>query len=531
MKIEDFKVEDLRRLNIGSLEGESDSKLNDRTFIITNSVEKILVDSKYNYVVAPFGGGKSAFFKALADKYISIDPRVNKFFENKSIISLNNAFNFDAEIFKQEEQDIKFISVGWALYILQCLIKDIMNNYCNKNGYNEFLAQISDYGEFKDKFDLHSIGDWISINNIKPKITISGIPITLNLGFKSPRKIKEVNLNDLYGVVNDFYKENSINAWITIDRVDDFVRHENYEARKLYIQGLHELIEELRFNSNIRPLLFMREDLFEEIKFSIGPMKVKDRTIYLKWEDEEILNFLFFRFIQQQPFKKYISYFKEVIRKNEQDSISKFSRIKKFLKEKAKKILKKEIRVDKSYAHSVVKEMLYLILPPEVEIENKKKEFEIFLKENLIDTNGLNPRIIIKFINTLNEKQNDYYKSNLPEITNRKAGKPKKINEFMSLNIYTNGCIKEALNITKADILEHIKSLFPDENIEFIKAFEIIQNEKKEVFKKYELEKKLSDKFTKEEVVFILNFLKTIGFFCEEGKNLKISKLYRKHKN
>lgn len=531
MKIQDFKISDLSRVNIGSLEGENDSKLTETTFIMTNCVEKILKDSKYNYIVAPFGGGKSALFKALENKLLPNMHSVNKILENKTIISLNNSFNFEADILKKGGNDLSFVTLGWALYIVQHLIVDILNNHSNKNYYNEFVSRVSAYGEFKNEFDLHSIGDWINLNNISPKIMVSGIPISINLGFNSPKKPKEINLNNLFEIVNEFYKENKIEAWITIDRVDDFVRHECYEARKLYIQGLHELIEEVKLCTNIRPMLFMREDLFEEIKFSIGPMKVKDRTIYLKWEDEEILNFLFFRFIEQEPFFKYLNYFKEIIRQNDQESISKILKIKKRIKEKVKEFLGKEKKVEKSYTHKVVKEMLYLILPPEVNIDGKKKEFELFLKENLIDRNGFNPRIMIKFMNTLNDKQNYYYRCNYPVIINRKAGKMKKINEFATLNIYTNGCIKDSMNTTKDDVLEHIKSLFPDHNINFIKAFEMIQTLKKDIFTKNELEKILNSEFSKKEIDFILNYLQTIGFFYIEKNNLKISNLYKKHKN
>ena len=313
-----------------------------------------------------------------------------------------------------------------------------------------------------------------------------------------------------------------------IDRIDDFVRFDNYEKRNIYIQGLHEVIEEIRKFPCLRPMLFLREDLFESINFTTGNMKVKDRTIYLTWTSEEILNFLFRRVMKQRAFSIYIKDLEKIINSNIETSLSK---IKNYLLNLAVKLNLKKDKKYNSLEHKIVKELLYLILPPIVKLNTIEMEFEDMLKQFLIDKNFINPRIFIIFINKLNEEQYVYYSHNPPNIKNKRLGQIRRVENYSTINIYTNNCIKQALNYTKDLLLDNIQGLFPDEKINFKKSFYLLNNSfiSKNTLTEEEIFNILKENSLKvSQIKFIIHYLEIVKYFYKKGKNYTISNVYKK---
>ena len=97
-QLKSFDTSKLKHVNFGKLEGEKDDKLK-ASFLSTNSIEKFL-EVKYNYILSPKGGGKSAVFRAMRDKLISSFE-----YDKYSVITINSAFGFDEELaegFKEE---------------------------------------------------------------------------------------------------------------------------------------------------------------------------------------------------------------------------------------------------------------------------------------------------------------------------------------------------------------------------------------------------------------------------------------------
>lgn len=506
--------------NIGSLEGETDKNL-EKTFIITNQILKILNDEKYNYVIGCFGSGKSALFKALQKKYIIDKQSLNKsFFSDKSIIALNKGLNFDKTL-SGEAFSLNDIILNWAIYILKKMIADILENHKDKKGYEEFKKNISFYEEFKEEFELHNYKDWLKKLSISPSLCINGVNISATLNLKKKNK-KEIDMNELYNFVSNFYKINDIKCWILIDKIDDFVRFENYENRKKYIQGLHELIEEIRLLDNIRPILFLREDLFENLNFSIGRMKIEDRAIYLVWSCEEILHFIFKRSIIQPAFQIYSDNLKKMIDTNYNPN-----RFAQFFYNLLRKNKKEKYN---SLEHKVIKEIIYFIYPPEIKIKGKTLDLEEMLRNFLIDKEFINPRVFILFLNKLNEEQFNYYSLNPPNITKEKVGVVKKVNEYDTINVYNDECIIKSLNHSKALTINHIKGLFPDEKINLDKCFS-------EIDKKLQKNKKIRKndfinilkKFLSEEneINFIIHYLKVVRYIYENEREYVLSNVYK----
>lgn len=518
-KKEIFDYSLLSQNDIGSLEGENDENL-EENFIITNQIYKILKHEKYNYIIGCFGSGKSALFRALQKKYIVNKKDFNEnFFANKSIIALNQSFKFDKNL-TEENLSLNDIILNWAIYILRKLISDILENHKDKKNYEEFKKNISFYEEFKEEFELSNYKDWLKKVSISPNFCINGINVSAGLKFNFDEK-KEVDLNKLYNLVSNFYKTNNIKCWILIDKIDDFVRYENYENRKIYLQGLHELIEEIRLLDNIRPMLFLREDLFEDLNFTIGRMKVEDRATYLIWTCEEILLFILERASKQAAFGIYIKDLKNIINSGYN---------KNFLWQFFKKFSNKNKNCN-SLEHKVIKEMLYFLYPPEVKIKEKKLEFEDMLKDFLIDKDFINPRIFISFLNKLNEEQYFYYNLNPPNVTKKKIGVVRRVNEYNTINVYNNDCIIKALNHCKNLITNHIKGLFPDEKINLDECFSQFDSrlQKNKRIKKLEL-LKLLDKFSfkESEKNFIIHYLKVVRYIYENEKEYILSNVYKK---
>lgn len=180
------------------------------------------------------------------------------------------------------------------------LLKDIFKNHSNKQNFEPFKSKIKKVEGLKDKFKLYNVLEIINQLNIGFAFNISGQTIEIKPNLKFDSQLEKLSLNDIFQFINDFYKENNLEALIVIDRIDSFVSKEAIEIQKNYLQGLIDCIEEITFYNNLDPLLFLRTDLFYAFDLKFEYDKVKERKIELRWEESEILNFIVYRFFSNK---------------------------------------------------------------------------------------------------------------------------------------------------------------------------------------------------------------------------------------
>lgn len=526
-----FNLIELGKLTFGQLEGERDSQLNSTTFFPTESIKQLLC-KHYNYVLSPKGVGKSAIFNAITKKYIS-----DTLFEyNKhSIVSINKAFGndndyLDPEKFKEEGGGRKNYSIYWGLYIMGELLNDIFNNHSEKSNFNEFKKKIKRVEGLKDKFHLHNVLDIINQVNIGFAFNISGQIVEIKPNIKFDPKLEKLNLNDIFQIINDFYKDNNLEALLVIDRIDSFVTKESIEIQKNYLQGLIDCIEEITCFSNIDPLLFLRTDLFYafEIKFEYD--KVKERKIELKWEEHEILNFIFYRLFSNNYIREnFFGYFLEFIKGSDKSETGKLNGllikikywINKFLFKKRYNDLKK-----KNIPYQILEKVIILFFPNRLTFSNNQ-EFCKWLFQNFKDSNGfINVRVLIYFFNKLFENQYTHilqHNNNLNNLTVKI-----KINTPSHFEIFDNEIIEKTYLLACQEELLNIYKLLKSKNQQIL--FELINNKSYETGKFRTGDLNIRNLgIEREELEFLLTHLKLLGFCNEiEKQHFIVAPLYRK---
>jgi hypothetical protein len=297
-KLNLLNIEILKEINFGLLDGEKDYALQE-SFVLTNDIRDLLTN-RHNYVLSPKGAGKSAVFKVLTKKY----PLLKNYIDlNKyHFIPINKAFDttdnkyLDKEKFKGDLGHKEY-TISWSFYIALKLINDVMKNHSNKANFSAFETKIKKYGNFKEEFELYNLLDYAGNLNFALQFNVNGVDCSVKptIAYNSPTK--PLKLEEIFQLLDNFYKENDLIARVLIDRVDNFVEREEYQIQKNYLQGLVYAIEEISQLSNIQPLLFLRTDLFYSHTIKLEYDKVRERTIKLKWTQAEILAFIAYRFL------------------------------------------------------------------------------------------------------------------------------------------------------------------------------------------------------------------------------------------
>jgi hypothetical protein len=413
-----FNIKELGMISFGQLDGENDQKLDSDTFFPTETIQRLLRNN-YNYVLSPKGVGKSAIFNAITSKFI---PDWLFDYQKHSIVPINKAFGNDNDYLNPEKfcenENRRNNSIYWGLYIMGELLKDIFNNHSSKSNFLDFKSKIRNIEGLKDKFKLYNVLEVINQMNIGFAFNISGQTIEVKPNVKFDGGMEKLNLNDVFQIINDFYKENNIEALIVIDKIDNFVSKESIEIQKNYLQGLIDCIEEISTFRNIDPLLFLRTDLFYAFDLKFEYDKLKERKIELKWEESEILNFIVYRFLSNKYiWENFVGHFllfldshisspSEV--RNWKDIIKKIWSwiIKNALGKNSGKIREKNI------PYKTSENFLNMFFPCRVNFYGDR-DFCEWIFESFRDSNDfINPRVLIFFFNRLFENQNLYNRQN-----------------------------------------------------------------------------------------------------------------------
>lgn len=527
-----FETRELHNLNFGRLEGEKDDKLDD-SFFPTSSIIK-LFQGKFNYVLSPKGGGKSAVFRALKDKLIRL-PKDFFDYDKYSIVAVNEAFGFDTDYLPQdkfiESGNRKSYTMAWAVYILGELIKDIRKNYSDKPNYSEFLGKIKKIGDFKEQFQLYNIFDFINNLSVGLSFNVGGQPIEVIPKINWDSKKERLILNEIFGIINEYYKSNNLTALVLIDRLDNFVRKESYHVQKNYVQGLIDCIEEISTLSNISPVLFIRTDLFYAFDIDFEYDKLKERVQELNWQDGETLNFIVYRLLANKYIREnYMDYFHFIIsegldgghRHHFEKERSWWRRLMFWKNDNSGRLdLKRTIN------YTIAEKYIRLFFPEYIdEGLGDKKEFCSWIFDNLEDANGfVNPRLLIYFFNELIKAQID--------CNNRlRINAPKEVDvieqpEYYHFGIFSQEIFPEVYKKVQNDELRNIYKILKDK--EFQAVFKDINERtiKKNTFVSGDVNiKKLN--IAKDDYERLLKYLNLLGYIKEVDKQtFQVPKLFQ----
>lgn len=502
-----FDLKELNNINLGEIEAEDDKNLKNYFHWTVSSLG--FFKSNCNYIVGTFGVGKSALFSAVSKKKIlEKNEQVNKFFEEKyHVISITE----ELKIENSKEITFEEALIFWSSKLAIITMKNILKNF-NSDEVKEVRNYLSLYDELKSEFNIQSIKNFFSDIKITPAFEYNGIKTSLEIQILDKTTSRELNFNEMFSVASDFFNKIDKECLLLVDRVDDYVRFQDINNKKIYLQALYEVVEEIRKNSNLRPLLFIREDLYKSLDFSTGYTKVNERTCFIEWTYEEILYLIYLRLVNNEYIHKKINeYFIQ--------SSHKKNMINRFL-EKFKKKFSKKTRND-SFLLEKTKEIIYLFINPEV--LGEKRLFHEYLKEEL--EHGIaknNPRIVLLFFKRLFKNQSA---KNCFNLVNDKLVELKEVKGYKTYDLIERKTIESTIQEVKEISIENIKSSFKDKKYKEI--FLELYMKQKSLLKENDYRSFLEAKsLIKEEIEFILKHLKDIGYLKD---NYQPYGLYKKY--
>ncbi len=529
-----FDLDKLNDISFGQLEGERDTFLKD-CFFPTNTVTKYL-KNLHNYVLSPKGAGKSALFRAIVEGFIP-----TRYFkpDEFSIIAINEAFGFDdnyLNLNKFQEKRRMNLTISWSLFILSKLIEDIKTNYSHLSGYHKLINKISKVQELKEKFNLYDLTDFLKALGMSIEFVANGQEFSAKPKFTVNKRDEKLNINKLYRVVNDFYKENDIKALVLIDRLDAFVQKEEYRLQRRYIQGLFDCIEEISLLSNINPTVFLRTDLFHSYDSDVEYDKIKDRTIELKWERGETLTFFVNRLLNNDYIHD--NFFNILLKFVRDATDGKFREYKKDDSNILRKLIasifpkrKKKLEIDtsKPLNYTVSDRFLKIFFPDKISMNDKSElDFCEWIFEYLNDAkNFINPRLLIYFFNQLFQEQAHYNFQFFPDKDSIINAQYTIEDDLPKLDIFDNEVFKLTYESVQQEELKFIHTILKKKV--FQDLFNVINASCYDTgYFRYGTVNIKNSNIEKEDYESCLKYLKLLGFWEEfEKHRFKLPEIYR----
>ncbi len=446
-KIKSFDPRELQEISFGLVEGEKDEHTLRKSLITTKSINDLL-RSHRTFVVGPRGSGKSAITNAYKNHLFPTD-RVD--YKRIHFITINSAFTYNNEYLSpakfHDNLPVSSYVVSWALYLAFTLVGDIFEQHKHSTAYQIAKKKLNRIKSIRNRFDLYNIKDFVNKMGLQLKFNVLGN----NVGFspKLPENTLpiEIDLNDVFTAVNEFYMSSGLCVILTIDRIDDFVARETQSVQQKYIQGLSDAIEEIGTLTNIQPMLCLRSDLFERVDLAKSYDKVEDRVLELRWTREELLRFIVRRLIANKYIKdNFYPYLKLVLhQESRRDHRSRFSAILEDWRNRG------EQRVTRNLDERVVTRFLRLFFPVEISIKiddiDKSLSFTDWLFTCLADHKGyISPRVIVSFFNKLFSHQYESYQGSVDPYQTVSFLESSKVRGFETLGVFTKETCMKALS-------------------------------------------------------------------------------------
>lgn len=511
-----FQIEWLLEMNFGNAEGERDKRLFD-SFIETRSIKEMM-KGEFNYVLAPKGCGKSSLFMAYLERFVS-DNVIKD--ENKTIIvPISNMFAYE-NVDIEKEQAAKKWAIVWGLYILKEIFKIITSDKY-KYEFEEYIRKSAKYNELKEEFELYDLWDYIKNVSIGLKFGFKGQEVTIAPTIEKNKYDKKIVLNEVFFELQNYLKKNDKKIYILIDRVDDFIVGENKENKRAFVQGLYYSIEEISNYSNIYPIMFLRTDLYYSLNIDSGLDKIQIRTIELKWNQEELINFIYKRLIgnNRNVIVNYVNLLNYYLYTSNEEMWERMSKVD----------LNEIVDQDTSFFAEIAKKFIYTFFPSRVKhinSENKEEEIDFFewVYKHFEDyTEYINLRYLIAFFNELFKLQYNAYEKNIGSNIMIECEEHE---GALYYRIFSDTCINAAYhNVQKIAIL-NVRSLLEKEKyrVWFDGVHQMIMQKNGSMnygdihYAKYDLSKTEYDS--------LLETLCVLGYLKNSGKKYSIPILYR----
>jgi hypothetical protein len=219
-----------------------------------------------------------------------------------------------------------------------------------------------------------------------------------------------------------------------VDRVDDFVTRDTYEAQRLALQALLETERDYRLVRQVKLRLFVRADLMKRMNLAeLGADKLSARTIELAWSHADIRRLLaqritynLLRTLRLRSLEARVgdrsAFVDATSAKIAEPSQPSHSRMRRVLGTIGNVLRFHHDRNAErtSFTDELNKDILLSIFPPTIHVENSNVDLFRFLEYWFRDATGrTTPRIMLRFLKLCVDHMQEFYRDNAQRSVTR----------------------------------------------------------------------------------------------------------------
>jgi hypothetical protein len=299
-------------IDVGKVSAEKDDLLTN--YFYDAGISKQIVDSPNIYLMlGRKGAGKTAVFLHLASK-----PSVFNEDDIVLAMSLNNySWNAHGLLKREEKADSISFRDSWRFIILIEAIRGLIEDYNNRK--LKIPSQLNDATKVLEKLFSKPVPSWLDLLGEKLfklskfKLPSAGIsPDMTDLSIDAGEiSFEDINSNDslrsalsnnIENVTN--YIEAKLKAglgnrriFLLFDRLDEAWDPASIETCKNINTGLILASDYINhsFEGKLRPIAFLREDIFENLSLNDKNKHRQDSGSLLKWDKDSLQKMLLFR--------------------------------------------------------------------------------------------------------------------------------------------------------------------------------------------------------------------------------------------
>lgn len=289
-------------VDFGQVSAERDENLSE--YFYDNGILDIVIKNKYHFLVlGRKGAGKTAVFRYFSYNY---KKYVN---ENDLVVSLSlQDYNWNVHGLLSsagKSQSIAYVQ-SWKYVIYILAIRALLERYVSLDDLSQAKSIIDKIYETKDPGIGKIIGEKL-LRLVKLKLPSAGfnideIDISADAGeiaFSDVQKdeILKNSLNKTIERIVDIFECSLIKAmkgtgriFVTFDRIDEAWDSASFESSQRIISGLIGASETIvsRFDGKLRPIVFIREDIFETLDINDKNKLRSDCGQLLSWNKNGI---------------------------------------------------------------------------------------------------------------------------------------------------------------------------------------------------------------------------------------------------
>ncbi|WP_156468120.1 hypothetical protein [Rhizobium sp. Leaf371] len=310
-------LEVLKKSTFGHRTAEEEKDNIKQYFVETEDWNSVF-SGKADIIYGAKGSGKSAIYSLI------IENQSELFDRNILVIPGENPQGtpaFQSLSQNPPESEFAFVSL-WKLYFLTLCGKAFRDYEISNPLAVEIIGALEEANLLPRSFTLsraltyalHYVRDWTArIEAVEGTVTIdptTSIPmgagkISLREPSSARAKLGHISVDELLSKANAAFAKEELTVWVVLDRLD-VAFSDNSALEALALRALFKAYLDIKNLNSIRTKIFLRTDIWKSIvKDGFREASHLERTLTIRWREDDILNVLVRRMLSNDSIAKY----------------------------------------------------------------------------------------------------------------------------------------------------------------------------------------------------------------------------------